>query len=648
MITLGPSTHSSQTANKSVAPKILNVEEEFPDFVYSKEDLLKFHRPTSWLHPSFTVIPYITTVESLEPVSYQPFDIDQIQAAADAALAAKPTFRGGPAQRGGRPQNPSYRNEKGAWPPRRAEDDEGSERKFDRNLRGSGGKGDDLPEWASQNVDDILSGHYEPGSVIGQIPDKNQWKRDGPRRGQHSMYDDFAGDDDLDHGQLPGVLIYVKNSLTGDEPADVQNYSETHPHFPHQKTDLRQAFDEAQFESYRALGDHVARAVFGDAVEELDDDRALWTEESPHNEFVRGNRRLFAAVLDRWSDQSPESSNVQIEASRAWIDVHRELRLDPALARLSRELYPEQATAADLVENDVDPARRRRAELHAVAQMLQIMEDAWYRLGIRGYQGRPVNQGWMNVFARWASARSFHRLWPTLRPEFSREFVQFCEARLHLASATPRIERLAAVDLDQLRAHTDPIALRARFPDDPRADESAILALAGEFALDWPTEVAAGRDVVTLVARSEEFRVALRDVRAADGVSNGLDRPLIWLAWLGPEAPRADSKRFACGIVLARADDLDPKIVRLFAWIRPVHRSLGLGARFLEAVLADLKPHIDGRRLRIRYPAWPHSDATESFRVGWRAFFGLYDFRDLSGEANPDDPDVDLILDRQF
>ncbi len=454
--------------------------------------------------------------------------------------------------------------------------------------------------------------------------------------------------DDLDHGHLPGVLIYVKTSLTGDEPADVQNYSETHAHFPHQKTDLRQAFDESQFESYSALGDHIARAVFGDAVEELDDDRALWTEESPHNEFVRGNRRLFAAVLDRWSDQSPESSSVQIEASRAWIDVHRDLRLDPALARLSRELYPEQATAADLVENDVDPAQRRRAELHAVAQMLQIMEDAWYRLGIRGYQGRPVNQGWMNVFARWASARSFHRLWPTLRPEFSREFVRFCEARLHLASATPRIERLAAVDLDKLRAHTDPIALRARFADDPRADESAILALADEFALDWPTEVAAGRDVVTLVARSEEFRVALRGTRAAAGVSNGLDRPLIWLAWLGPEAPRNDSERFACGIVLARADDLDPKIVRLFAWIRPVHRSLGLGARFLEAVLADLKPHIDGRRLRIRYPAWPHSDATESFRVGWRAFFGLYDFRDLSGEANPDDPDVDLILDRQF
>ena len=59
-----------------------------------------------------------------------------------------------------------------------------------------------------------------------------------------------------------GVLVYVKISLTGDEPADVAQYARANPDFPHQATDYRQAFDEAQFESYRCLGAHIARDVF--------------------------------------------------------------------------------------------------------------------------------------------------------------------------------------------------------------------------------------------------------------------------------------------------------------------------------------------------------------------------------------------------
>lgn len=67
---------------------------------------------------------------------------------------------------------------------------------------------------------------------------------------------------DLDAGLPDGILVYVKISLTGDEPADVLQYAEVNPAFPHQATDFRQVFDEAQFESYRCLGDHIARQVF--------------------------------------------------------------------------------------------------------------------------------------------------------------------------------------------------------------------------------------------------------------------------------------------------------------------------------------------------------------------------------------------------
>jgi hypothetical protein len=53
-----------------------------------------------------------------------------------------------------------------------------------------------------------------------------------------------------------GSLIYIKASLTGNEPSDVLNYAKGHPAFPHESTG-NQWFVESQFESYRRLGCHV-------------------------------------------------------------------------------------------------------------------------------------------------------------------------------------------------------------------------------------------------------------------------------------------------------------------------------------------------------------------------------------------------------
>jgi len=67
--------------------------------------------------------------------------------------------------------------------------------------------------------------------------------------------------DRIDHGATAGLLIYLKPSLTGNEPADVTEYANGHEEFPHEPT-ADQFFDESQFESYRALGFHVAEKVF--------------------------------------------------------------------------------------------------------------------------------------------------------------------------------------------------------------------------------------------------------------------------------------------------------------------------------------------------------------------------------------------------
>lgn len=61
------------------------------------------------------------------------------------------------------------------------------------------------------------------------------------------------------------TLIYLKNSLTKGVPTDIQGYAHDHFSFPHQTT-ADQFFDEAQFESYRRLGYHVADSVFREAA----------------------------------------------------------------------------------------------------------------------------------------------------------------------------------------------------------------------------------------------------------------------------------------------------------------------------------------------------------------------------------------------
>jgi hypothetical protein len=63
----------------------------------------------------------------------------------------------------------------------------------------------------------------------------------------------------VDPGVRDGTIIYIKPVLTGDEPIDVSRYAAAHKDpknpFPQQST-MDQFFDEAQFESYRQLGEH--------------------------------------------------------------------------------------------------------------------------------------------------------------------------------------------------------------------------------------------------------------------------------------------------------------------------------------------------------------------------------------------------------
>ena len=62
-----------------------------------------------------------------------------------------------------------------------------------------------------------------------------------------------------------GLLLYLKLSVTGNEPELIKRYRINHPDFPHQST-LDQFFGQEQFEAYRQLGVHVAEGLFARAL----------------------------------------------------------------------------------------------------------------------------------------------------------------------------------------------------------------------------------------------------------------------------------------------------------------------------------------------------------------------------------------------
>jgi hypothetical protein len=88
-------------------------------------------------------------------------------------------------------------------------------------------------------------------------------------------------------GGETGWLLYLKSSLTGDEPGDVLEYSWRMKAFPHEST-ADQWFDESQFESYRQLGYHIVHHVLGAKA------YALWRGGEPGPGCWR---QLFDALL---------------------------------------------------------------------------------------------------------------------------------------------------------------------------------------------------------------------------------------------------------------------------------------------------------------------------------------------------------------
>ncbi len=246
-----------------------------------------------------------------------------------------------------------------------------------------------------------------------------------------------------------GILLYVKPSITGDEPTDVLQYKTRNTAFPHESTG-DQFYDEAQWESYRRLGLHAAESMF-DFVARED-----------------GNRRdadwLFAEGSHRWGPTPEGLAENVVEMTKRFgaleAELHQRLArglvhgIFPEIEHLPPDLrtvyeappaQPAQAPHGGAPQGaHAQPAQQgggaAQTEAGSIAdvtflmRVIQLMEDAWLTCQLDQWWTHPINLGWINLFARWATSPLFRFWWPLLSPMFSPGFRRFIEERFPMRS----------------------------------------------------------------------------------------------------------------------------------------------------------------------------------------------------------------------
>jgi len=229
-----------------------------------------------------------------------------------------------------------------------------------------------------------------------------------------------------------GTLVYLKSSLTGDEPTDVQRYAAQFPAFPHQTT-ADQWFSESQFESYRALGQHIAQSTFG----------------------VVGNRKeiskmnveqFFVKLRQHWY---PPSHFVQLsftKHSATYCSLLETLRTQKELQFLDEQVYPQWPslilTQGGRPEGSMwlpESSEARRAGFYFCNRVIQLMEDVYLDLNLEREFDHPDNRGWANFFRHWSWSGMFCATWAISASIYGARFQSFCERQLDLYPGRVRL-----------------------------------------------------------------------------------------------------------------------------------------------------------------------------------------------------------------
>jgi hypothetical protein len=394
-----------------------------------------------------------------------------------------------------------------------------------------------------------------------------------------------------------GVIIYFKPSLTGDEPPDVLQYRKRNAAFPHEGTG-DQFYDEAQWESYRRLGLHAVERTFEYVVDTYGANHDAALSGRPTADWVFGTAgHVWGATPDGLVDRI-------LEMTQRFAALESELQQRPSRGILA-EVFPEVTLRSVASVKPLATARSSASEgreesaasdLACILKVTQLMEDTWMACQLDRRWNHPLNLGWINLFARWATAPSFRFWWPLIGPMFSPGFRTFVNERY-------------AVSIPAGRG-------RAWHPQQGRVEPLSPTDLSGLAATWWTKRSAQPRDW-------SADKALFQNLLSLPGPNGGsVD------VQVGIVAVRAEGRRVGWS-----SDDF---------FVPPSLWGGGIGWHFLAALLHDVAPRFDECYVIVKAP--PREAQHQVARDDQRSFIEQYrkmGFRQRLARGGDGEPRLD-------
>lgn len=201
----------------------------------------------------------------------------------------------------------------------------------------------------------------------------------------------------------PGILLYLKSSLTGDEAADVLGYHTAHPEFPHQST-ADQWFTEGQFEAYRKLGQHIAES-------------AVSSVRSP----AADRDAFFRELQSLWYPPSERVEKFAAKHASRFTDLTLALAGEDRLDFLDPQIFTSWEAHGER------PDRWNRNAIYRAGALIEFMETVYSDLNLESKLQRdhPHNTGWLKIFEHWVAQPVFEETWRKTHDMYGRRFQEF-------------------------------------------------------------------------------------------------------------------------------------------------------------------------------------------------------------------------------
>jgi hypothetical protein len=212
-----------------------------------------------------------------------------------------------------------------------------------------------------------------------------------------------------------GFVVYIKSSLTGDEPADVMNYKKEDSAFPNDST-LNQWFSESQFESYRRLGHHVALSVFEPAGAE--NKNCVCRE-------IAGRTDYFETLWNIWWAPTPEMDRFTAAHTTSYEKLLAKARTDKDIPGFFDAMFGDTNNWEGHTIVQFESAVRFSSELIEFIFMVFNQLD----LVLLEKREHPYALGWSRIFNKWAKIDAVQEGWNRYHDSYSPSFQRFAHSK---------------------------------------------------------------------------------------------------------------------------------------------------------------------------------------------------------------------------